>query len=140
MKRFLTHLRYLIFIIIGVSMMFLAMYVVNTSELPTWRKIFQTLGWTAFYTIPLYTVNGFIYHLIEHKIDGESLKSHFSRFLIGIFMSGMVSIIMGAVLFILEFIISGNTFQEASEWLFSRDSLKNIQQLIWISATIACIL
>jgi len=140
MKRFLTHLRYLIFVIIGVSMMFLAMYVVNTSKLPTWLKIFQTVGWTAFYTIPLYSVNGFIYHLIEQKIKGESLKSHFLRFLIGILMSCIVSLIIGGILFILELIISGNSFQEAIEWLFSRDSLNNIQQLIWISGTIACVL
>ncbi|MFA7687182.1 MAG: histidine kinase [Moheibacter sp.] len=140
MKRFLTHLRYLTIIIICVSMMFLAMYVVNASELPTLPKIFQTLGWTAFYTIPLYSVNGFIYHLVERKLDGRALKFHVLRLLTGILMSCIVSVIIGGILFLLELRISGNTFQEAADWLFSKDSLKNIQQLIWISGTIACVL
>ncbi len=140
MKRLLTHLRYMLFVILGVSMMFLAMYVVNSSELPNWLQIGKAFGWTAFYTVPLYTVNGLIYHLIEEKIKGVRLKDYFIRFLLGILISCVVSVVIGGMLFVLELVISGKTLDEALSWLFSMDSLYNVQRIIWISGTIATIL
>jgi len=140
MKKTGLHIKYLILIIIGITMMFLAMHVVEKSELPDWNSIWRTLGWTSFYAIPLYLVNSFIYVLIEKSISGNTWKNYVSRFLAGILLSCIISILIGGILFILNLMIEGQTYQESIDWLFSKQSVSSIQQMLWISGTIACIL
>ena len=140
MKRIGLHIKYLILIIIGITMMFLAMHIVEKSELPGWDSIWRTLGWTSFYAVPLYLVNSFIYVLIEKSISGNTWKNYVSRFLAGIFLSCLVSVLISGVLIVLNLMIEGRTYQESVDWLFSSQSLTSIQQMVWISGTIACIL
>ncbi|MBA5630191.1 histidine kinase [Moheibacter lacus] len=140
MKKIGVHIKYLIFIILGITMMFLAMYVVEHSELPGWSKMWNTLGWTSFYTVPLYLVNSYIYALIEENIKGESWEKYAIRFLLGIFLSCLVSILIGGILFVLNLMWDGQSYQGAINWLFSKESLRNVRQILWISGTIACIL
>lgn len=140
MKNFGVHIKYLVFIILGITMLFLAMFIVDKSELPSWSKIWTTLGWTSFYAVPLYLVNSYIYVMIEKKSRGNSWKNYISRFLLGVFLSCMVSVLIGGVLFILNLMWEGQTYQESIDWLFSKSSIKSIQQIVWISGTIASIL
>ncbi len=140
MKKLGIHIKYLLFIIIGITMMFLAMYVVENSEMPGWNRIWNILGWTSFYAIPLYLVNSFIYVLIEKSISGNTWKNYACRFLAGILLSCTVSILIGGILIVLNLMIEGKTYQESIDWLFSNESMASIQQMLWISGTIACIL
>ncbi len=120
--------------------MFLAMHVVENSELPSWNNFWRTLGWTSFYAVPLYLVNSFIYVLIEKSISGNTWKNYASRFFAGILLSCTVSVLIGGILIILNLMIEGKTYHESIDWLFSKQSVTSIQQMLWISGTIACIL
>ena len=140
MKKFGVHIKYLIFVILGITMMFLAMYVVEHSELPGWSKMWNTLGWTSFYAIPLYLANSYIYVLIEKNIVGKDWRNYLSRFVVGILFSCFISVLLGGILFILNLMIEGQSYQESIDWLFSKESLSSVKQILWISGTIACIL
>jgi two-component system LytT family sensor kinase len=137
MKTILVHLRYILIIIVILMVISLSNYVVNKSEIPTWNVLLRFLGWTAFYTFPLYLANGFIYHLLDNKIPDGNLNSFIKKFFIGLLLSSVISILVGGILFILNMMIDGSTFKEAMDWVFSAEAFEQIKRLIWISASIA---
>lgn len=135
-----THIKYAGLIILGISVIFIASRIATTSELPDLSSVFRTFGWVVFYGLPFYIVNAFIYHRISKEIVYTNFRSIIRGLVLGIFVSSIISIVLGGVLFIFELLISGETFQDASRWLFSKESLPSIQRMIWISASVACVM
>lgn len=137
MKTILVHIRYILMIILILMVISLSNYVVNKSEIPTWSVVFRFIGWTAFYTIPLYIVNGFIYHILDQRIPDGNINSFIQKFFIGLLLSSVISILVGGILFILNMVIDGSTLKEAWDWIFSAEAFEQIKRLIWISASVA---
>lgn len=132
-----VHIRYLSFIILLFMVISLTSFVVNKNSFPTWDVVLRYLGWTSFYTIPLYAANGYMYHVLDRKIPQENIQAYVKKFLIGLFISSLVSIILGGILFLINLMIDGKTFSEAFNWIFSAESFEQLKRLIWISASIA---
>src|SRR5690606_2860968 len=140
MKNISVHIRYAVLIIFGISLIFLASNVVNSEELPTWIEILKIIGWTSFYCIPFYAANAFVYSVIHKKFPSNNWKDFAKRLLLGIVFSSLISVLLGVVLFIGEWIITGESFSDAVNWVFSADSFDAIRRLIWISCTVAIIM
>jgi len=140
MNKLLLHIRYSVLIILGISIIFIASNIVVTSELPSFSSMLKTLGWTCFYGIPFYIANALIYNKIYKNCDYSNLKSIIRIFIIGILLSCILSVILGGILFICEFLITGETLENSLKWLFSAESIPNIQRMIWISASVACVM
>jgi hypothetical protein len=140
MKNISVHIRYAVLIIFGISLIFLASNIANSEEFPTWTEVLKTFGWTSFYCIPFYAANAFIYSVIHKKFSFNNWKNFLKRLILGIIVSGLISVLLGGVLFVLEGIISGDGFAETVNWVFSVESLDEIQRLIWISSTVAIVM
>jgi len=138
--KLLTHIKYALLIITGISLIFIASKIATTSELPDISSVFKTFGWVSFYGVPFYLVNAIIYRQISKRIIYSDIKSITIGLFIGILLSCVVSVFLGGILFIFELIISGESFQDAVKWLFSEESIPSIQRMIWISATVACVM
>lgn len=132
-----VHIRYIILIIVLFTVFSLASYVVNKSEIPTWAQIIRNIGWTSFYTIPLYAANGVIYHQLDMRIPDGKWEAYVKKFGLGLFFSSLISVIIGGFLFVLNMVINGKTFEEAILWIFTAESFEQMKRLIWISASIA---
>jgi hypothetical protein len=132
-----VHIRYLLLIILIFTIISLASYVVNNSEIPTWNKVLGYVGWTSFYTVPLYAANGFIYHILDMRIQDKNWKCFAQKFGLGVFFSSLVSIFFGGILFFINLLVDGYTFQDAINWVFSAESFEQMKRLVWISASIA---
>lgn len=132
-----VHIRYIILIIVLFTVFSLASYVVNKSEIPTWAQIIRNIGWTSFYTIPLYAANGVIYHQLDLRIPDSNLESYARKFALGLLFSSIISIIIGAILFMLNLMINGETFEKSIDWILSAEAFEQMKRLIWISASIA---
>jgi len=140
MKNIAVHIRYAVLIIFGISLIFLASNIANSQKSPTWIDIFKILGWTSFYCIPFYAANAFIYSVIHKKFPFNSWQHFLKRLILGILISGLISVLLGGILFVIEGIISGDGFTETVNWVFSVESLDEIQRLIWISSTVAIVM
>ena len=140
MSKFLLHIRYLVLIVLGITVIFIASNIATTSELPTFWSMLKTLGWTSFYGIPFYVANALIYRRIYKSCDYSDLKSIVRVFIIGILLSCILSVILGGILFIGEFLITGETLETSLKWLFSSESIPAIQRMVWISASVACVM
>lgn len=137
MTRLKVHIRYLLIIILIFTVISLANFVANNGEIPTWKQVVRYIGWTSFYTIPLYAANGYIYHILDKRIPEENLQSFAKRFGLGVFFSSLISIVIGAILFLINLMIDGTSFSESIDWIFSKESFEQMKRLIWISASIA---
>lgn len=134
----LVHLRYASLILLGVTVLFVAANIASSGELPTLSDVLRLFGWTCFYGIPLYVVNAYINSKIVFK--NSDWREYLFKFSQGIFLSILGSIVIGSVLLILNLVIEGSKLPVALNWFFSTDSLDAIQQITWISATVACVM
>ncbi|SMC76755.1 2TM domain-containing protein [Moheibacter sediminis] len=137
MKKILIHLRYSTFLVLIINTLFLVIYIINTSEIPTWNDVFSNLGWTAFFTYGLYLANAPVSLLVREKFEGNDWKVFLKRLLAGVFFSIITTIIAGSILYIIMLFINGNNWNEIQDWLLSVKSVESFQQLIWIAATIS---
>lgn len=135
-----AHIKYAILIILGITLIFIASQVATTSELPSAVSVLKTLGWVCFYGLPFYLVNALIYNQISEKITYTNFRPIMWGLILGISLSCFISILLGGVLFTAELLLTGQSFQEATDWLFSADSIPAMQRMIWISATVACVM
>lgn len=138
-KILLVHFRYASLIMVGVGLVFLAANIATTSEIPSISKIISLFGWVCFYGIPLYVVNAFINYKIRFE-NASGWKEYVGKFIQGIVLSILVSAVIGSILLILNLMIEGSSFAEAIKWFSSSDSPDDIQRIVWISASIACVM
>lgn len=137
MQRLKVHIRYLIIIVLIFTLISLVNYMIDKNELPSLGLILNYLGWSSFYTIPLYAANGFIYHLLDERIPESDWRSYVKKFLLGGIFSCVISVLVGTLLIFLNLIIEGNSTQEALNRIFSPKSWEQMKTLIWISISIA---
>lgn len=137
MKKLLLHLRYSTFLVLIITSLFTVIYIINTSEIPTWGNVFSNLGWTAFFTYGLYLANAPVTLLVQRRIEGNGWKTFLKRLIAGVFFSIIATVIAGGILYIIMLFVNGNNWTEISNWLLSVKSVASFQQLIWIAATIS---
>lgn len=137
MKKLLVHLKYSTVLVLIISLLFILIYTINTSELPTWSMFLNNLGWTAFFTYGLYLANAPVSLLVQRSFEGYGWLVFIKRLFAGVFLSIIATILVGSILYIIMLIIQGNDLDEVFKWLLSIDSIDSFKQLVWIAGTIS---
>lgn len=139
MKKWHQHIIYILLIILIITTINAIFYFSENNTLPAVSKVLNFLGWAMFFTIPLYLVNAPIIIEVQKRIPGFKLKDIIRKFIFGVLSSAIVTLITGSILYIVMLVLGGFSIQESIDWLFSSDSAKSLQFLIWIAMSIAVI-
>lgn len=137
MKKIQKHILYGAIIVVIINLINISYYFLEHAVFPEIKQFFEYLVWSIYFTLGLYVVNYRVIVWSQAKfpdLDGRSLVK---RFLLGVVGSAVVSLVTGAVLYLLLLLVYGHSLTGAVEGLLSAQGLQSIQFTVWLAMTMA---
>ncbi|HUH35815.1 MAG TPA: 2TM domain-containing protein [Moheibacter sp.] len=139
MKSLYKHGLYAGILVILIAALNTVGYYFNQGSLPSFQQLLSYFGWSMYFSLGLYAVNAPISVWSQKVFPFFTFRSMVGRLFFAFVGSGLATLLVGALLYLTMFVILGNSWREAVEWLFLSRSLHSLQMMIWIALTIAVV-